>query len=137
MTSDCFLDTNVLVYAAIGRHDEPKKHAVSRDLVLNASFCVSVQSLAEFYVAVARKAKVPLGDDEIDLWIDELSTRPMTEVDEAIVRTGIAFSRRYGIKYYDAALLAAAERLGAPVFYTEDLNHNQLYGTVRAINPFM
>lgn len=33
--------------------------------------------------------------------------------------------------------IASAERLGAPVFYTEDLNHNQHYGSIRAINPFL
>ena len=40
-------------------------------------------------------------------------------------------------KYYDAASPAAAECLGAPIFYTEDLNHDQLYGSVRAVNPFL
>lgn len=30
-----------------------------------------------------------------------------------------------------------AERLGAPIFFTEDLNHNQVYGSVRAVNPFL
>lgn len=137
MTIECFLDTNVLVYAAIGKQDEPKKHAVARDLLLSTRFGVSAQTLAEFYVAVFRKAKKPLSNAETDSWIDELSVRPMTPVDEALVRNGIYLSRRYGLKYYDAALLAAAERLGAPVFYTEDLNHNQLYGPVRAINPFL
>lgn len=36
-----------------------------------------------------------------------------------------------------AALLAAAGRHGAPVFCTEDLDHNQIYGSVRAVNPFL
>ena len=36
-----------------------------------------------------------------------------------------------------SAVVAAAERLGAPIFYTEDLNHNQVYGSVRAVNPFL
>lgn len=61
----------------------------------------------------------------------------MVAVDDTYVRAGLDCARRYGINYYDAALLAAAERLGAPVFYTEDLNHNQIYGSVRAINPFL
>ena len=46
-------------------------------------------------------------------------------------------SARYGISYWDGAIVAAAEAIGAPVLYTEDLNHGQAYGTVTAINPFL
>lgn len=62
---------------------------------------------------------------------------PFMPVDQAYVVAGLLLARRYQLKYYDAALLAAAERFGAPVFYTEDLNHGQTYGSVRAINPFL
>jgi predicted nucleic acid-binding protein len=93
--------------------------------------------LAEFYAVSQRKDLGPLPSAETDRWIDLLSEFPQTPVDSGIVRRGIVLSRLYKIQYYDAALLAAAERLGAPVFYTEDLNHSQLYGSVRAINPFL
>jgi predicted nucleic acid-binding protein len=72
----------------------------------------------------------------VDEWIERLAQHPFTPVDVSLVRAGIFLSRRYRIAYWDAALLAAAQRLGAPVFYTEDLNHGQMYGSVRAINPF-
>jgi predicted nucleic acid-binding protein len=137
MTTDCFLDTNVLVYAAAGRVSEPRKHEIARELVLAGGFGVSAQSLAEFVNAVTRKAKNKMKPADIDIWIDELSDRPLAVLDEAMVRGGIHISRRYGISYYDAALLAAAERLGARVFYSEDLNHNQAYGPVRVVNPFL
>lgn len=135
--TECFLDTNILVYAAAGRVSEPRKHEIARDLVLRGGFGVSAQTLAEFTNVVMRKARHRMEPDEIDIWIDELSDRPFTVLDEALVRGGIQIARRYNISYYDAALLAAAERLGAPVFYTEDLNHNQVYGSIRAINPFL
>ena len=45
-------------------------------------------------------------------------------------------SERYRISFWDACVLAAAERLGAPILYTEDLNHGQSYGSVRVDNPF-
>ncbi len=44
--------------------------------------------------------------------------------------------RRYRIGYWDAAVLAACERLGARVLYSEDLSHGQDYGGVRVVNPF-
>ena len=39
-------------------------------------------------------------------------------------------------QFYDSLMLAAAESAGCGEILTEDLNDGQLYGTVRAINPF-
>lgn len=130
------MDTNILIWAAEGRPDDPRRSAIARKLVLGNIFGVSAQSIAEF-VNASSKARVRIPDAQVDDWIDYLSAMPFTVLDTAIVRRGYWLSRRYRIQYYDAALLAAAERLGAPVFYTEDLNHDQLYGSVRAVNPFL
>ena len=132
---ECFLDTNVLIYAASERNRDRRKAPIAERLVLESSFGVSGQTLAEF-VSVARR-KALLADISIDRWLVVLGTKPLLPVDESYVRAGYDCARRYGIDYYDAALLAAAERIGAPIFYTEDLNHNQVYGTVRAVNPFL
>lgn len=137
MPIDCFLDTNVLVYGATGKHDEPRKAAIARQIVATSLFGVSAQTLAEFYNVVSRQVLKPLSLAEIDAWIERLARFPFTVVDTNIVRAGIFLSRRYRIGYFDAALLAAAERLGAPIFYSEDLSHNQVYGSVRAVNPFL
>jgi predicted nucleic acid-binding protein len=91
--------------------------------------------MAEF-VAVARRKSL-LEDLSLDRWLAFFGTCPFVVVDEVYVRAGLELARRYRIHYFDAALLAAAERLGAPIFYTEDLNHNQIYGSVRAVNPFL
>ena len=93
--------------------------------------------MAEFYWNILRKPKVPPSLAEVDAWVDKLSEQPFAAVDVNLVRVGIFLSQRFQIAYWDGALLAAAERLGAPVFYTEDLNHGQFYGSVRAINPFL
>lgn len=103
--------------------------------MLGTVFGVSGQSLAEF-ANVARRKRL-LEDEAIDQWLEFLGTFPFVPVDQSYVAAGLAVARRYQLKYYDAALLAAAERLGAPVFYTEDLNHGQVYGNVRAVNPFL
>lgn len=131
----CFLDTNVLIYAAATR-DDPRKHAIASEIVLSQAFGISGQVLAEFY-DVARKARVALSDKAIEEWFDLFEDLPVSPVDVPLVRTGILYSRRYRISYWDGAILAAAERLGAPILYTEDLGHGQLYGSVRVVNPFL
>jgi len=103
--------------------------------VLNRNFGVSGQTLAEF-CSVARRKRL-LDDRTLDDWLGNLGELPLVAVDQTLVRAGLMMARRFQVSYYDAALLAAAERLGAPVFFTEDLNHNQLYGAVRAVNPFL
>ena len=56
MPIDCFLDTNVLVYGAVGREDEARKAAIAREIVRTQLFGVSAQTLAEFYAVVTRLA---------------------------------------------------------------------------------
>jgi predicted nucleic acid-binding protein len=41
------------------------------------------------------------------------------------------------VNLWDAAILAAAQELDCDTLYTEDLNHGQIYGTVRVVNPFL
>ena len=132
---ECFLDTNVLIYAASGKIDAPRKHRIAYGLVLQNQFAVTGQTLAEFCNVARRKELLP--DIEIESWLQYLGELPFVPVDQSYVLAGFDAASRYRLKYYDAALLAAAERLGAPVFYTEDLNHNQIYGSVRAVNPFL
>lgn len=132
---DCFLDTNILIYAASERNRDRRKAPLAERLVLDTLFGVSGQTLAEF-VSVARR-KALLADSSIDLWLAMLGARPILHVDENYVQAGLDCARRFAVGYYDGALIAAAERLGAPIFYTEDLNHGQLYGSVRAVNPFL
>ena len=132
---ECFLDSNVLLYAASERTLDPLRHDVAQELVLGTLFGVSGQTLAEFANVARRKSLA--NDAAVDHWLVFLGSFPFVPVDQAYVVAGLRVARRYQLKYYDAALLGAAERLGAPIFYTEDLNHNQVYGSVRAINPFL
>jgi predicted nucleic acid-binding protein len=132
----CFLDTNILIYAAAGKRDDPRKYAIASKLVLSEYFGLSGQVLAEFYVNTSQKTRIALSTREIDRWLSLLEQYPLAPIDSAIVRSGILNSLRYQISYWDGAILAAAERLNAPILYTEDLNHDQTYGSVRVVNPF-
>jgi predicted nucleic acid-binding protein len=133
----CFLDTNILLYAALGKLDEPEKFDVSRKLLAAWDFGISTQVLGEFFVNAQRKSRRPLRAEEAVAWIEELQERPCAIIDHAIVRSAIDISQRFEISYWDAAIIAAAEQLETKVVYSEDLNHDQLYGTIRILNPFV
>jgi predicted nucleic acid-binding protein len=132
----CFLDTDILIEAARTKPDDPRKSSIAKRIVVEEAFGVSAQTIAEFVNASSR-AKVALPLDAIDEWIEYLTMQPFTVLDANIVRRGVWLSRRYQIQYYDAALIAAAERLRCPVFYSEDLSHGQRYGDVEVLNPFL
>jgi predicted nucleic acid-binding protein len=136
MNVEVLLDTNVVVYAASALPEDTQKKTVSLDLIKSAQIGLSAQVLQEFYVTVTRKMKTRLTHDEALDWIEELEQFPCVPVDASLVYQGAENARRFKISYWDGAIIAAAERLGATILYTEDLNDGQAYGTVIAMNPF-
>jgi predicted nucleic acid-binding protein len=137
MSVPFFLDTMVLLYAAMGREHEETKIKRARELVADGEFGTSTQVLQEFYHNARRKAHIALSPERRLAWLERLARLPMVETDLALVWSAAAICERYRISYRDGAMLAAAERLQAPVMYSEDLNHGQRYGSVRVINPFL
>jgi len=136
MTVECFLDTNILVYAAAGRGREETKRKRALELIDEADFGLSAQVLQEFYVTVVRKVEVPLSPEEAVKWVEALETFPCLPIDSGLVKIAIEASLRHGLSYWDGAIIGAAEALGAKTLYSEDMNHGQKYGTVRVYNPF-
>jgi len=137
MLPDCFVDTNVLFYAALGRFSAPQKYKRAREIIAESHFAVSGQVLQEFFVTATRKSDKPLTHAEALEWLNRLIDRPCAVVDHELVIRAAEIARRYLVSYWDGAILAGAEITGAPVLFTEDLNHGQIYGSVRVINPFI
>jgi predicted nucleic acid-binding protein len=137
MPVECFLDTNVLVYAAAGRGAEEAKRQRALALIENEDFGLSAQVLQEFFVTVVRKIKLPLSAERALEWIEQLGVFPCLPIDTNLVKIAIEKGERHRISYWDAAIIAAAEALGAKTLYTEDLGHERRYGSVTAVDPFV
>lgn len=137
MSVECFLDTNVLVYAISSAEADAAKKTRALELIQQSDFGLSAQVLQEFYVAVTRKIRTPLAPDQAVALMEEYRVFPTVATDYPLIVSAIELSLRYGISYWDAAILAAAEALEAPTLYTEDLSHGQRYGDVRVLNPFV
>ncbi len=136
MSAKVFLDTNVLVYAAIGSSkDEPKRQRALA-LIESEDFATSAQVLQEFFVTVVKKAAQPLSAELAIEWIEQFLAFPCQPIDHRLVRIAIEQSARYRISYWDAAILSAARALGCRTLYSEDLNDGQQYEDVRVANPF-
>lgn len=141
MTGRCFVDTNVLVYAARSKNDEPDKFGIANRLIQNERFCLSAQVLQEFYVAVqkiypGKPTATPLSERAAAEWVGWLETFCEVVTDVFLIQQAIETARNFRISYWDAAIVAAAARASAPVLYSEDLSHGQRYGAVQVMNPF-
>ena len=135
--TEVFLDTNILLYAALGRDHAGHRWERAREIVLTKDYCTSGQVLAEFYNNATRKGAPPLSSDKAREWVRVVALKPCQPVTSDVVLAGIDHARRYQLSYWDGAIIAAAEKIGAKLLYSEDLNHGQTYGSIRVENPFL
>jgi len=136
MTVSVFFDTNVLVYAAVCTPRDELKRSRALQLIETENFGTSAQVLQEFFVTVVKKVSQPLSAVEALEWIEQWAEFPCQVIDQQLVRSAIERSARHRISYWDAAIIVAAEALGAHTIYSEALNDGQRYGDVRVVNPF-
>lgn len=131
-----FVDTNIVVYALTegldGRH--AKAREVLDRLLAEDRSCLSTQVLQETFVTLTKKAGLSVESVLAD--IDDLAKWPVFPVDVASIREAGQLMRTTAISFWDSLLVVSARRMGAEALYTEDLNHGQVIGGVRVVNPF-
>jgi predicted nucleic acid-binding protein len=136
MNPQHFLDTNILVYAAAGKVSEPAKYKICKQIVSNSKYAISSQVLGEFYATMRKREHERLPINEAQAWVRLLSNYCIQNVDQEIIQSAMFISERFQVQFWDAALIAASERLKITTLYSEDMSHGQKYGSVTIINPF-
>lgn len=132
-----FVDSNVLLYAISTASDEHAKAAIAREILERRDLALSVQVLQEFYVQATRETRQDrLRHDQAVRLVESFCRYPVQELTLALVRAALATRSRWGISYWDAAILEAARSSGCEVVLSEDLADGEDYGGVRVENPF-
>ena len=132
-----FVDTNVLLYAVSLSPTDVEKRRRARELLTETELAVSVQVLQEFYSQATRPTRpAPLTHDEALVFLDTVMGLEIQPVTLDIFRSAVSISQRFGLSYWDGAILAAAQAMGCDAVYSEDLSSEQDYGGLRVINPF-
>jgi predicted nucleic acid-binding protein len=137
------VDTNLLVYRFDPRFPGKQEVAtrVLRRGLRDDSVRVPHQAVVEFVAAVTR----PL-DGGLTLLSPEDARREAEEIltqftilfpTDSLVRTAIRGWATYQLGWFDAHLWAYAHEYGLTELLSEDFQHDRLYGTVRAVNPFV
>lgn len=137
------VDTNVLVY----RFDpaSPPKRDIARELlrrgIAEDSVRVPHQAIVEFVAAVTRPrgARPPLlSPPEAYREAEEMvGLFPVLYPNDEVLRTALRGAAAYQLSWFDAHLWAYADCYGLTELLSEDFEHGRMYGTVRAVNPFL
>lgn len=136
MTATCFVDTNVLVYAASNAADDQGKRQTARGLLSRPDIAFSAQVLQEFYAVAVTRQRLRMCHEEALAVLHSLAAFPICPISRDLVFEAIDARQRFGISYWDAAILTAARQLGCSTVFSEDLNAGQNYGGVTVVNPF-
>lgn len=137
------VDTNILVYRFDPRFPEKQEIACAllRRGIEEDSIRVPHQAIIEFVAAATR----PLAGDQSLL--SPLEARREAEEflaqftilypNEALLRLALRGAAAYQLSWFDAHLWAYAEYYSLQELLSEDFQHDRLYGTVKAVNPFL
>ncbi len=137
------VDTNVLVYRFDPRFPEKQRRATDllRQGVAEDALRVPHQAIVEFVAATTRSTPggAPLlSPEEARREAEEmLSQFEVLYPNEPLVRTALRGAAAYQLSWFDSHLWAYAEHYGLAELLSEDFQHGRLYGTVRAVNPFV
>jgi predicted nucleic acid-binding protein len=136
------VDTNVLVYRYDARFPDKQARATKllRAGIASGDARLSHQVLVEFVAASTRKLpkRPPLLKPE-EAWREAeelLAQVPVLYPVEALFRLAIRGAATYQLSWFDAHMWAYAEHYSLPLLYSEDFQHDRVYGTVRVVNPF-
>lgn len=138
MSDKYFVDTSILIYAhdrsAGQKHDDAV--GLIEELWESGRGVLSTQVLQEFCVNLQHRVSPPLPQSELKSLIEDYAAWEVVTLTVNSVVQALELQTRYRISFWDAMIVQAAESAGASTLYSEDLAHNQLYGTVRVSNPF-
>ena len=140
MSAEFFLDSNILLYSF--DKSDPRKKRIAETLVEQASTsgagAISSQVCQEFCNVMLHK-----NADEIPL--PKLTAYLETVVfglirvypSPGLFREALRVHEDAQYRFYDSLIIAAAIESGAPVLYSEDLQHGRRIGPLHIINPFL
>lgn len=136
MSVEVFVDTNILFYANTESPDP--RHGLARARVQAlwdepGRAAVSVQVLQELHVNLMRKAG--LDAQESAARVAPYFAWHVVDNDRELLKQAFAVQLRWQASFWDAMILAAAQRCRAPVLWSEDFARGQRYGEVLIENP--
>ena len=132
-----FVDTNVLIYGVNTAPGDALKSSVALELPEQPDLALSVPVLQAFYVQATCTTRAgALTHREAVLFATSLTRYRVQELSLRVMFLAFDYRERFGLSYWDSAIIAAASASRCGTVYSEDFNPDQDYDGVRIINPF-
>jgi predicted nucleic acid-binding protein len=133
-----FVDTNVLLYEWDAREPDKQARAMEwmRRLWENRRGRLSYQVLAEFYVTATRKLKPGMAPAEAQRNVRTFFPWRPVRTDHRSLERAWELQEAHDLSWWDALIVAAAERAACRYVLTEDLQHGAELGAVTIVDPF-
>ena len=131
-----FIDSNLPLYH-VDPIDRRKRERASEwldHLWMSGSGRLSWQVLHEFYWNAVRKMR--LDSAAARQIVQDLSLWRPVDTSLGLIQEAWRWMDAAQLSYWDALIVAAAERCGARYLLSEDFQRGRTYGTVRVVNPF-
>ena len=126
-----FVDTNVLVYAALenDRRSEPARALLATGVIF------SVQALNEFVSAACKLRREWSEIQEALAFLEAIcpTPAPLTLTPHGLA---LEIAQRIGYHIFDALMIAAALEASLETLYSEDMQDGQKIGELTIRNPF-
>lgn len=131
-----FVDSNLVLYYVDPVEPEKRERATEwlDQLWMAGAGRLSWQVLHEFYWNARRKMRLDRADArEI---VEDLSRWRPVDTALGLIREAWDLMDAAQLSYWDALIVAAAERSGASYLLSEDFQRDRTFGNVRVLNPF-
>jgi predicted nucleic acid-binding protein len=133
-----FADTNILLYAISRDPAERTKAQRANAILTGGDVGLSVQVLQEFYVQATRAGRADaITHDQATGLVEAWRRFPVQDMTVEVMVAAFGTGRRFGISYWDAAIIEASRALGCAVVLSEDLDAGTDYDGIRVQNPFV
>lgn len=130
-----FVDTNILLYS-VDPADPAKQQAARRWLAVlweQTAGCLSWQVLNEFYVNAVRKLRTP--SPRARSIVELFALWQPIDTSLGLIQRAWHWMDRAELAYWDALIVAAAERGGCAWLLSEDFQAGRKFGSVMVVNP--
>lgn len=134
-----FVDTNVLLYCFddrdVGKRDRARQWVAA--CWRSRAGRISTQVLNEFYGHARRRFTTAIAAGDARAEVRKYQAWRPWAIDHPTVEAAWAVESRYGLNYWDALIVAAAQQQGCTLLLSEDLPHEQQIDGVQILNPFL
>jgi len=139
MSDKCFVDTNIFVYSRDA--SEPEKQDKAKrwltQLWQQEAGRISAQVMNEYYVTVTQKLKPGLSKEQARSDLRALAVWQPLDISTQLIESAWDVQDQYAYSWWDSLVIASALFLDCQYLLSEDMQHEQTFGTLKIINPFL